>query len=197
MQQREFTLPIKCCPICGAAGTFHMKGRVDNIPYFGEIMSTSLNCSACKFKHADVMCLGEHEPTHQEFVISSEADMTVRVVRSSTGIVEIPELGVTIKPGPASEGYVSNVEGVLDRIQSTLKLAIKKAEPKKRERGKNLLKKIQAIRKGRLKVKLIITDPFGNSAIVDERVKKRALNQRELKSLKIGDTNALERANIA
>ncbi len=123
--------------------------------------------------------------------------MTVRVVKSSTGIVEIPELGVTIKPGPASEGYVSNVEGVLDRIQSTLKLAIKKAEPKKRERGKNLLKKIRAIRKGRLKVKLIITDPFGNSAIVDERVKKRALDQRELKSLKIGDTDALERANIA
>jgi zinc finger protein len=197
MQQREFTLPIKRCPICGATGTFHMKGRVDNVPYFGEIMSTSLNCSACKFKHADVMCLGEHEPTRQEFVISSEADMTVRVVKSSTGIVEIPELGVTIKPGPASEGYISNVEGVLDRIQSTLKLAIKKAEPKKRERGQNLLKKIQAIRKGKLKVKLIITDPLGNSTLVDERVKKRALSKRELKSLKISDRGVLERANTA
>jgi len=185
MQQREFALPIERCPICGATGTFHVKGRVDNIPYFGEIMSTSLNCSACKFKHADVMCLGEREPTRQEFVISSEKDMMVRVVKSSTGAVEIPELGVKIEPGPASEGYVSNVEGVLDRIQSTLKLAIKKAEPKKREHGKNLLKKIQAIRKGKLKAKLIITDPFGNSTIVDERVKKRALGRRKLKSLKI------------
>lgn len=183
MQQREFTLPIECCPICGATGTFHVKGRVDTIPYFGEIMSTSLNCSACKFKHADVMCLGEHEPTHQEFVISSEADMIVRVVKSSAGTVRIPELGVTIKPGPASEGYVSNVEGVLERIQSTLELAIKKTEPKQRERSKDLLKKIQAIRKGKLKVKLIIIDPSGNSAIVDERVKKRALSRRELKSL--------------
>jgi len=197
MQQREFTLPIKRCPVCGATGTFHLKGRIDNIPYFGEIMSTSLNCSACKFKHADVMCLGEHGPTRQEFVISSEADMMVRVVKSSTGTVEIPKLGVTIKPGPASEGYVSNVEGVLDRIQSTLKLAIKKAEPKQRERGKNLLKKIQAIRKGRLKAKLIIIDPFGNSTIVDERVKKRTLSRRELKSLKISDTGVSERTNTA
>jgi zinc finger protein len=189
MQQREFILPVERCPICGATGTFHVKGRIDDIPYFGEVMSTSLNCSACKFKHADVMCLGERKPTRQELVISSEKDMMVRVVKSSTGIVEVPELGVTIKPGPASEGYVSNVEGVLDRIQSTLKLAIKKAEPKKRTRGKNLLKKIQAIRSGKLKAKLIITDPLGNSAIVDERVKKRTLSQRELKSLKIGETS--------
>jgi zinc finger protein len=78
-----------------------------------------------------------------------------------------------------------------------LKLAIKKAEPKQRKRGKNLLKKIQAIRKGRLKAKLIIIDPFGNSTIVDERVKKRTLSRRELKSLKISDTGVSERTNTA
>jgi len=48
-----------------------------------------------------------------------------------------------------------------------------------------------------LKVKLIIIDPLGHSGIVDERVKKRALNRRELKSLKISDTDVLDRANTA
>ncbi len=197
MQQREFTLPIERCPMCGAVGTFHVKGRVDAIPYFGEVMSTSLNCSACKFRHADVMCLGEQKPARYEFTIASEADMLVRVVKSSTGTVKVPKLGVTIEPGPASEGYVSNIEGVLDRIQTTLKLAIKKVEPQKRKRGNAVLKKIHAIRGGKLKAKLIIMDPFGNSAIVDERAKKRYLNQRELKSLKTGPAKIFERAKTA
>jgi len=59
------------------------------------------------------------------------------------------------------------------------------------------LKKIHAIRGGKLKAKLIIMDPFGNSAIVDERAKKRYLNQRELKSLKTGPAKIFERAKTA
>jgi len=180
----EFTLPVECCPICGATGTFHVTGRINEIPYFGEVLSTSVNCTACKFRHADVMCLREQKPVRYEFTISSNKDMMVRVVKSGTGTVKIPQLGVKIDPGPASEGYVSNVEGVLDRIETTLTLAIREIEPKKRARGERLLKKLQAIRDGKLKAKLIILDPSGNSAIVDERAKKRGLTRRELATLK-------------
>lgn len=184
MREREFTLPVERCPICRATGTFHFMGRISEIPYFGEVLSTSVNCTACKFRHADVMCLGERKPVRYEFTISSDNDMMVRVVKSGTGTVKIPQLGVKIDPGPASEGYVSNVEGVLDRIETTLTLAIREIEPKKRVRGERLLKRLQAIRDGRLKAKLIILDPSGNSAIVDERAKKRGLTRRELATLK-------------
>ncbi len=184
MQEREFTLPVERCPICGATGTFQFMGRISEIPYFGEMLSTSVNCTACKFRHADVMCLGERKPARYEFTISSDKDMMVRVVKSSTGTVRIPQLGVKIDPGPASEGYVSNVEGVLERIETALTLAMREIEQKKRARGERLLKKLQAIRDGKLKARLIILDPSGNSAIVDERAKKRGLTRRELATLK-------------
>ena len=35
--------------------------------------------------------------------------------------IEIPELGVRIDPGPSCQGFVSNVEGVLDRIEQVVK----------------------------------------------------------------------------
>lgn len=184
MQEREFTLPVERCPICGATGTFHFMGRISEIPYFGEMLSTSVNCTACKFRHADVMCLGERKPSRYEFTISSDNDMMVRVVKSSAGTVRIPQLGVRIDPGPASEGYVSNVEGVLNRIETTLTIAMREIEPKKRAHGERIFKKLQSIRDGRLKAKLIILDPSGNSAIVDERAKKRGLTRRELATLK-------------
>lgn len=186
MQRREFVLPIECCPSCGATGTFQIKGSVDNVPYFGEMMETLVTCSNCGLRHVDVMCLGQRKPMRYEFKITSESDLMVRVVRSSTGTLKIPELGVIVEPGSASEGYVSNIEGVLDRIKQAIKLALRGARGTKRRRGETLLRKIEAIRAGKLKARVIIMDPFGNSVILAERVKKRELNKRELMRLKTG-----------
>jgi len=193
MQRREFALPIERCPSCGATGGFRIKGRIDDIPYFGEVMETLLTCSNCDLRHADVMCLGERKPMRYELKIASEADLVVRVVKSSTGTMKVPELGVTVEPGPASEGYVSNVEGVLNRIEQAVKLAMKKARGAQRRRGEAVMRKIEAIREGKLKARLIIMDPFGHSAIVAERVKKRELKRRELMSLKTGPISILQR----
>jgi zinc finger protein len=184
MLKREFVLPIEYCPICGAKGTFRVKGRIDDIPYFGETMETLAACSSCKFKHADVTHLGEHEPMRHEFLITSEDDMMVRVVRSSTGTMKVPELGVTVKPCSASEGYVTNIEGVLNRIENAIRLAIEQADPTRRRRGESKLKKLEAIRRGEARAKLIMMDPFGHSAIADGRAKKRKLTKKELAKLK-------------
>jgi zinc finger protein len=186
MQRREFVLPIECCPSCGATGTFQIKGSVDDVPYFGEVMETLVTCSNCGLRHVDVMCLGQRKPMRYEFKITLESDLMVRVVRSSTGTLKVPELGVTVEPGSASEGYISNIEGVLERIEQAVKLALKGARGVKRRRAEALVKKIEAIRGGKLKARVIIMDPFGHSAILAKRVKKRELNRRELMSLKTG-----------
>ncbi|MDI6883684.1 MAG: ZPR1 zinc finger domain-containing protein [Hadesarchaea archaeon] len=184
MPEREFVLPIERCPICGARDAFQVRGKIHHIPYFGETMETLVTCRACKFKHADVMHLGEHEPMRHEFQITSDADMMVRVVRSGTGTIKIPELGVTVKPSLGSEGYVSNVEGVLNRIEAAIKLAIKKVDQNRRRRGKAKLKKLEQIRRGEKNASLIVIDPFGHSAILDERAKKRKLTKKELTKLR-------------
>ncbi len=184
MRKREFLLPIERCPICGAKGTFRVKGRIDHIPYFGEIMETFTNCTSCEFRHADVVCLGERPPLRYEFQIKSEEDLKVRVVKSSTGTIKLPELGVTVEPGAASEGYVSNVEGVLNRVETAIKLAIKKVDATKRRRGQAKLKKLDEVRAGKREARLILMDPFGHSTIVNRRAKKRELTKRELALLK-------------
>lgn len=117
-----------------------------------------------------------------EFQITSERDLMVRVVKSSTGTIKLPELGVTVEPGPSSEGYVSNIEGVLDRVEGAIKLAVKEADAVRRRRGEAKIKKLDAIRAGKRRARLIISDPFGHSAIVDKRAKKRRLMKRELAS---------------
>ncbi len=184
MRKREFLLPIDRCPICGAKDTFRVRGRIDDIPYFGELMETFASCTSCKFKHADVMSLSERPPARYEFQITSEEDLNVRVVKSSTGTLKLPELGVTVEPGPASQGYVSNIEGVLGRVKEAIKLAIEKVDAPRRRRGKARIKKLDEVGAGKRRVRLILMDPFGHSAIVDERAKRRELTKRELALLR-------------
>ncbi|MFH1821062.1 MAG: ZPR1 zinc finger domain-containing protein [Methanobacteriota archaeon] len=183
MKKREFVLPVEVCPICGAKGTFKVIGRLDDIPYFGETMETLVNCSSCNFKHADVTHLGQREAVRHEFQISSEEDMKVRVVRSSTGTIKVPELGVTIRPGSGSQGYITNIEGVLNRIRDAIGSAKEGASPAKRRTAKRKLKMLEDVVQGRKRAKMIVMDPHGYSAIIDGRTKKRKLTRKEIKAL--------------
>jgi zinc finger protein len=183
MKKREFVLPAETCPICGASGTFQFIGRIDDIPYFGETMESLVSCSSCNFKHSDVTHLGQREAVRYEFRITSAEDMSVRVVRSSTGTIKMPELGVTVKPCAGSQGYITNVEGVLNRIKDVIGSAVESASPAKRRVAERKLKELGDIIDGRKNARLIIMDPFGHSAIIGERSKRRKLTKREIESL--------------
>ena len=89
-------------------------------------------------------------------------------------MLEIPELGVRIDPGPACEGFVTNVEGVLDRIAQAIKIAVKDGDETEKENGRVLLETIECIKAGGLPVTLIIQDPMGNSVLVSDKAKKTA-----------------------
>jgi zinc finger protein len=82
---------------------------------------------------------------------------------------------VTIKPGPAGEGFISNIEGVLKRVERAIKLAMQNATEEQIKRGSSRLEKLQKVLNGQLRAKIIVIDPSGNSAIIDERAKKQEL----------------------
>jgi len=88
------------------------------------------------------------------------------------GVIRIPELGVQIDPGPACEGFVSNVEGVLTRIERIVDAVIAWAEPEQQDPAAVLKEKIDRIRAGEMPVTLIIEDPSGNSAIISDKARK-------------------------
>lgn len=169
---REFKAPIDKCPFCGRAGTCTFFGRIHDIPYFGETIESLIYCSACGFRHSDIMHTEEKKPARYEFEITSADDMTVRVVRSSTGVIEIPTLGVVIRPGPASQGYITNIEGVLDRVRDAILVAIRSASEGEKSVGEEKLRMIEEIKEGRRTAIIKISDERGLSAIVHPRAKR-------------------------
>jgi len=112
------------------------------------------------------------EPVRYVYRTATQEDLAVRVVRSMSASIEIPELGVRIDPGPTCQGFVSNIEGVLDRIVHAVGSAIVDGDAEERENAHLLLEKIARVKCGELPVTFILEDPTGNSAIVSDSAEK-------------------------
>ncbi len=175
---------VSACPLCAEALSFVF--NADEIPFFGEIMLVSAQCT-CGFRYADTISLSEREAARYELRFGSD-DFTTRVIRSTSGTVQIPELGVTVEPGSGSEAFISNVEGVLRRVEEVIHMATKWSsdDPDKFELGNRLLEAIDAVKRGEQEMTLILDDPFGNSAIVSPRAQRRTLTKHEAEGLKTG-----------
>jgi len=121
-----------------------------------------------------------------EMKVSGIDDLDARVVRSTSGTIRIPELGVDIEPGPASNSFISNIEGVLDRVIEILEMVVRWGEDDKTPRAQELLYTIEKIMAGECEITLIIDDPLGNSAIIANKAISRELTEEEVKYLKCG-----------
>ena len=155
------------CAACGEECEYIYQTEV--IPYFSDILIISASCPACGYRYANTQMLREGEPLRFTFRVESIDDLSVRVVRSMSGTLRIPELGVEIDPGPACEGFVTNVEGVLERILSVVEGVLVWAEDDERTRAECLKAEIADAMAGEFPITLIIEDPTGNSAIVSDR----------------------------
>lgn len=168
------TLPGQECPMCKEK-TLTLTEMEKEIPYFGKIFLFSMNCSNCKYHKADVEAAQPNDPTKYEFEITCEDDMKVRVVKGADATVKIPRI-VTISPGAASNGYVTNIEGIFNRVKTQLEKTRDTEEDKDaRKKVKNMLKKVQNIMWGREKIKITLEDPSGNSAIISDKAVKTKL----------------------
>ena len=160
------------CPSCNTEIEYLY--QTENIPYFSDILIVSAICDACGFRYVDTQLLQQSEPVRYELALTTADDLAIRVVRSMSGAIAIPELGVRIDPGPACQGFVTNVEGVLDRIENVVRGALSWGTEKERENASRLLDNIAALRTGNFPVTLILQDPLGNSTIVSEKAERTA-----------------------
>lgn len=176
--------------MCHKTGNLTLLSTNVNIPYFGDALESTLRCEACGFRHADFMILGQKDPVRLTLHAKDESALRVRVIRSNSGTIRIPELGFTAEPSPLSESYVSNVEGVLERAKDILLTAHEwhKEDPEKVELLRHYFQTYERLITGQQPFTLIIDDPFGNSAIVSEEVERRALTEEEIAHLKTGMT---------
>ncbi len=168
------TLGNQPCPMCRTNNLTLTEAQTE-VPYFGELFVFSMHCSKCHYNKADVEAAVQHEPAKYTFEVSGKDDLNVRVIRSSEGTIKIPHVG-SLEPGPEAEGFVTNVEGVILKFKQQVEHLRDAAEDDaERKKAKNMLKKIQKVLWGDEKLKIIIEDPSGNSAIVSEKAKKEKL----------------------
>ncbi len=178
------------CPICGGKGTLKAIQYVHEIPYFGKVMESTIYCEKCGYRNADVMILEDKPPKLYTVKVENEKDLFTRVVRSKSGTIELDEIGVKVEPGPAAEGFVTNVEGLLERVKEALLMArsFKESEGDEEavKKTDEILRYIEDVREGKKPITVRIMDPLGNSALIGEKVKSRLLTQEEIDSLSLG-----------
>jgi zinc finger protein len=174
------------CPACGAQG-IDMSTTTTDVPYFGECVETLIMCRACGFKHTDLLLLDQKDPARFSLQVDEEAHLFARVVRSPSGTIRIPEMGVLIEPGPLAESFVTNVEGILNRVERVLGTLSRSGEEERRG-AEALMARIDKAKRGEETFTLILEDPFGNSAILHPEAVRTPLSADEAKKLKTGMT---------
>ncbi len=165
------------CPFCKTKNLTLIEDKKE-IPYFGNLFIFSMSCSNCHYNKSDVEAEEQKEPAKYTITVEKEEDMKIRVIKSSNATVKVPQLRMSVTPGPASIGYISNIEGLLDRFVKIIESKRDETEdPKEKKHAKNLLKKIRKVKFGDIPLKIIIEDPSGNSAIISDKAKVEKLKK--------------------
>ena len=174
------------CPVCSIEGVAKSIMKEIEIPHFGKVMETTILCPSCGFRHSDIIALEQNDPARYVVEINKN-NLSIRVVRSQSATVIIPEIGVKVEPGPKSEGYVTNIEGILTRFEDAVKKALNLFDNEESQKNaKKTLHELQELKKGNGTATLIILDPFGQSNIVSEQVEISEIPEEELHELKTG-----------
>ena len=163
------TLDGELCPFCNTKNLVLLDIKKE-IPFFGTCFIFSMDCKNCNYHKSDIEREKEHEATRHTIDVTKEDDMKVRVVKSSTASIKISHIG-SIEAGPASNGYVTNIEGILNRMKVQIEQVRDNEEEEEevRKKAKNLVKKLTRIMWGQDSCKLTLEDPSGNSAIISDK----------------------------
>lgn len=167
------------CMFCGEKKLTLMQDEID-IPYFGKVLVFSMSCSGCSFSKSDVEAMEIKDSCRITFEVTCKKDLDVRVVKSANASVKIPGLKMDVRPGPASNGYISNIEGLLNRFKKIIEGRRDTSDDdSERKNAKNLLKKLWKVECGDMPLKIVIEDPTGNSGIISDKAKIEKIKVKE------------------
>lgn len=174
MSENVETLGGQLCPMCGT-NNLTLYQSESEVPFFGKLLVFGMRCEKCKYAKSDVEALEKKEPCKYTFEVNGKDDLNVRIVRSSEGLIKIPHVG-SLEPGVDAEGFVSNVEGLIMKFKKQIEYLRDSADDDAdKKKAKNMLKKLQKVLWGEEKLKIIVEDPSGNSAIISDRAKRQKL----------------------
>lgn len=156
------------CPAC-SKGTLTVRSMLYSVPFFNELAMFMIHCPKCGFSHNDVFSAEQRKPSRFTLHVNDESLLTVRVVRSGSCTYRLPEWGVDVEPGPAADAFITNVEGILLRVQGVVESASRFAElEEERNKASEILEEMNAALQGRFPFTLVMEDPAGVSGILPD-----------------------------
>ncbi len=172
------------CPACGSA-SMTVEEYLYEVPYFEKIILSVGRCSTCGYHFRDVRVAEALNPRKLVVDISGEDALRMLVAKSPFSSVLVRELNVSMIPGPASIGFITTVEGLIERFIEVTSHACKDVEDEKsRASCEDTLNKLKLLKDGKIRATLVICDYDGMSRIVDGRgVSEQELDQ-ECEALK-------------
>lgn len=93
------------------------------------------------------------------FVVEEKDDLNVRVERSSFCKINFFPIDVEMEPTEFTRPFVSNIEGLLNRLEKTLSFV------EDNEEKKEILGYIQEVRSGEKELIIELEDPTGKSFV--------------------------------
>ncbi|MEM0141155.1 MAG: ZPR1-type zinc finger protein [Thermoplasmatales archaeon] len=157
MDQRS---SMNICPSCKKETLERGMQELD-IPHFGKSILYYLRCTSCGFRVNDISFEGDF-PNEAKVVISGKKDLNTKIVRSGKATLLIPELGLELYPGPLSESFITNVEGLLNRFLDLLPLF------DKGNKVDEFKIRIEQALSGKIEFSIILKDPSGVSHFLKE-----------------------------
>ena len=162
------------CPFCQEKKAILREEEIE-VPHFGRLFVLTMECEGCGAKKSDIEPAEQKEPCKYTFDVVSEEDLNVKIVKSGEATVKIPHV-ISIEPGPASNGYITNVEGFLVKVKEMIESSAEAEEDDAiKKKAKNMIKKLNRVMAGQESLKIIIEDKTGNSAIISEKAQKSKL----------------------
>ena len=163
------------CPVCfKQKATFTEYETVD--PYAGPISIFAIKCNDCGFKNSDIELINPGVPAEYKIDIESKEDLSIRVIKSGECEIKIPSFRISVDSGANSEGYISNIEGLLLKFKQQVETLKEGEEDKaKRKKIKNILKGIEEVLEGEKKITIKLIDKSGNSSIISDKVEMKKL----------------------
>ncbi|MEE2629611.1 MAG: ZPR1 zinc finger domain-containing protein [Candidatus Thermoplasmatota archaeon] len=184
----ESTIGIPCQQ-CSTEG-ITMLTSSSEIPYFGEYTQITLCCDNCGWKHTDFIPSEGVLPGFWSLEIDESDKLDARVVRSSSCTVRIPEVEIEVFPGSSSSGFITNIEGLINRFIDAIGTIVRGANGDPDDDGEEealaLLEKLDNVKSGLESVTIELLDPRGRSQIVHDQADRRELEQDESDALQIG-----------
>ncbi|MDP6986297.1 MAG: ZPR1 zinc finger domain-containing protein [Candidatus Thalassarchaeaceae archaeon] len=184
----ESTIGIPCQQ-CSTEG-ITMLTSSSEIPYFGEYTQITLCCDNCGWKHTDFIPSEGVLPGFWSLEIDESDKLDARVVRSSSCTVRIPEVEIEVFPGSSSSGFITNIEGLINRFIDAIGTIVRGANGDPDDDGEEealaLLEKLDNVKSGLESVTIELLDPRGRSQIVHDQADRRELEQDEADALQIG-----------